>query len=84
MIPNFVFAMKEHLRTGVQFAELDMPDGPNEKLLEALRKVKHKPNRISGLMYERVNDLYKEGTITGDQLINLDKELKDFIDLIGA
>ncbi|MEJ0030317.1 MAG: bestrophin family ion channel [Bacteroidota bacterium] len=35
-------------------------------------------------MYGRVNTLYKEGRVTGDQLINLDKELKDFIDLMGA
>jgi putative membrane protein len=36
------------------------------------------------MMYQKVNDLYKKGTVTGDQLINLDKELKDFIDIIGA
>lgn len=81
MIPNFVFAMKEHLRTGVQFAELESVD---DKFLDGLRKVKHKPNRISALMYERVNKLYKGGELTGDQLLTLDKELKDFTDLIGA
>jgi putative membrane protein len=36
------------------------------------------------MIYERVNELYKSGKITGDQLINLDKELKDFTDIIGA
>lgn len=81
MISNFVFAMKENLRTGVQFAELD-PTG--EAFLNDLKKYKHKPNRIAALMYQKVNQLYKEGKITGDQLINLDKELKDFIDLLGA
>jgi putative membrane protein len=35
-------------------------------------------------MYVEVNKLYKAGKITGDQLINLDKELKDLIDLMGA
>jgi len=86
MIPNFVFAMKEHLRTGVQFSELEGPDDkfPDDKFFDALKKVKHKPNRIAGLLYERVNALYKKGAITGDHLLNLDKELKDFIDLIGA
>lgn len=81
MISNFVFATKEHLRAGVQLAELEDTDG---NLLENLRKVKHKPNRIVGLMYERINELYKKNIITGDQLINLDKELKEFIDLMGA
>jgi putative membrane protein len=81
MISNFVFAMKESLRTGVQLAELDPPD---EAFIADLRKYKHKPNRISSLMYNRINELYRSNQITGDQLINVDKELKDFIDLLGA
>jgi putative membrane protein len=81
MIPNFVIATKESLRNGVQFSELEAID---EKFNEDLKKYKHKPNRISGLLYEKVNDLYKQGKLTGDQIINLDKELKDFIDVIGA
>jgi putative membrane protein len=81
MIPNFVFAMKESLRGGVILEELELV---NDKFLEDLAKYKHKPNRISAMMYERVNALYKSGALTGDQLINLDKELKDFIDIIGA
>lgn len=81
MIPNFVFAMKESLRTGVQFAELEPPE---ESFFNDLKKYKHKPNRIAALMYEKVNMLYSNKVITGDHLLNLDKELKDFIDLIGA
>jgi ion channel-forming bestrophin family protein len=81
MIPNFVYAMKESLRNGVQLNELEIV---SETFLEDLKKYKHKPNRISALLYAKVNDLYKAGKITGDQLINLDKELKDFIDIIGA
>lgn len=81
MIPNFVFAMKEHLRTGVQFDELEAVD---DKFKDDLKKYKHKPNRIAALLYDRVNILYKKGAISGDQLINLDKELKDFIDAMGA
>lgn len=81
MIGNYVYAMKEHLRRGVQFSELD----PVSDDFEAdLKKYKHKPNRLAGLLYSKVNELYKSGTLTGDQLINLDKELKDFTDLIGA
>lgn len=81
MIPNFVYAMKENLRNGVQLNELEAID---EKFFEDLKNYKHKPNRISALMYTKVNELYTSGKITGDQLINLDKELKDFIDIIGA
>lgn len=81
MIPNFVFVTKESLRTGAQINELDSVGGDFE---EEFKKYKHKPNWISAKMYERVNALYKRGLITGDQLINLDKEMKDFIDIMGA
>lgn len=81
MISNFVFAVKEHLRFGVQFDQLEAVD---DKFIESLKAHKHRPNRIVSMMYERVNMLYKNGQVSGDQLINLDKELKDFIDLMGA
>lgn len=81
MILNFVYAMKEHLRQGVQIVELEPV---SDSFLNELKKVKHKPNKIAGMMYTKTNELYKRGTITGDQLINLDKELKDFIDILGA
>lgn len=81
MIPNFVYATKDSLRRGVLLHDLQPV---SEGFIEDLKKYKHKPNRISALMYERVNDLYKQGQLTGDQLINVDKELKDLIDIMGA
>jgi putative membrane protein len=81
MIPNFVYASKEHLRQGVQLTELDEPD---QAFITALKRVKHKPNCIAGMLYARVNALYQQKKLTGDQFFNLDKELKDFIDIIGA
>jgi putative membrane protein len=81
MIANFIFATKEHLRKGVQFAELDVHD---DLFIEEIRRVKHRPNKIAGKMIERINELYREGKITGDHLINLDKEPKEFIDLMGG
>lgn len=81
MIANFPFATKEHLRKGVLLTEFEIPD---DSFLEYLSTKAHKPNAISGLLYKRVNDLYKQGKITGDQFFVLDKELKDFIDIMGA
>lgn len=81
MIPNFAYATKENLRRGVQLHEMQ---AVSEEFVEDLKKYKHKPNRISALLYEKVNVLYKEGKFTGDQLINVDKELKDFIDIMGG
>lgn len=81
MISNFVFASKEHLRKGVLLHELSQSD---ETFLEKLKNYKHKPNHIASLLYSKTNDLYKAKLITGDQLINTDKELKDFMDIVGA
>jgi ion channel-forming bestrophin family protein len=81
MIPNFVIASKEHLRKGVQMSELEIPEeGFPDKLTNAM----HKPNIIAGLMYARVNKLYMDKKVSGDQFRVLDKEMKDFIDIIGA
>jgi len=81
MISNFVFSVKEHLRNGVKLSELEATD---DKFLQNLREVKHIPNRLSSMMYARVNDLYKKNQITGDQLFLLDRELKEFSDILGA
>jgi putative membrane protein len=80
MIPNFVTSTKEHLRKGVRLPELEIPDD----VLKSLEASRHKPNHIASRMYRRVNELYMQGKFTGEHMINLDKELKDFIDLMGA
>jgi putative membrane protein len=81
MISNFTIATKETLRDGVQLDELEIED---QDTLDKMAKVKHKPNFISSLMYQKVEALAKANVITGFHQINLDKEMKDFIDLMGA
>jgi putative membrane protein len=81
MIPNFVIATKETLRSGVHMPELEFSE---DETLKEVDQSKHKPNSIANLMYRRVNNAYKKSKITGDHIINLDKELKDLIDLMGA
>jgi len=81
MIPNFVFAVKEHLRKGTRIEELDVVD---DQFVAEIKKFKHIPNKLSLMMYNRVNTLYRSNQITGDQLFILDKELKEFVDILGA
>jgi len=81
IIPNFVYVVKDHLRKDVKADSLTWID---EKQLVAVKASKHKPNKILSWIFNRVNQLYTSGTITGDQLINLDKELKDLTDIMGA
>jgi putative membrane protein len=81
MIPNFVFALKEHLRKGAMLSDLEVVD---DNFIASLKDVKHVPNRLSSMMYIRINDLYKTNKISGDQLFLVDKELKEFSDILGA
>ena len=81
MIPNFVVALKEHLRKGVIMEDMDVPD---EEFLGRLEDINHKPNIISLMLYEKVNEAYKKGDLTSDHFFVLDKELKSFSDIMGA
>ncbi len=81
MITNFVFASKEHLRNGVLTEQLNFAD-EDDRL--KINRARHKPNAVAGLLYDRVNKLYREGKLTGEQFFVPDKELKEFIDIIGA
>ncbi|MDH5367482.1 MAG: hypothetical protein OEW67_10875 [Cyclobacteriaceae bacterium] len=81
MIPNFVVALKEHLREGTLIEELDVP---GDGFLSRLEDIDHKPNIISLMLYEKVNELYIAGKFTKEQFFVLDKELKSFSDIMGA
>lgn len=45
---------------------------------------KHKPNQIAKNMFARLNEIYLDGKITGDQLIVLNNEMQSFTDIAGA
>lgn len=81
MISNFVLSVKEQLRKGVSVSDLE-PVGND--FLEKFKNCKHIPNRISSMLYERINELYVKKSFSGDQLFLLDKELKEFADILGA
>jgi putative membrane protein len=81
MIANFPFAVKEHLREGVIFKELEDPgDGAMEKMKDA----SNVPNVIIALLYKRIQLLVNDGKISGDQLIVLDTELHEYASIQGA
>ncbi len=81
MTINFVFASKEHLRKGVKMEELKITDADFEK---ELASISHKPNAIAGQLYKKVNELYVQKKLTGSHFFVLDKEMKEFIDIMGA
>ena len=80
MIGNFPTALKEHLRSGIKFDQLQDIDGFKERLSDR----EHAPNLMIQTMYRKTKSLYNAGHISGDELIVIDKELKSFFDIMGA
>ncbi len=80
MIPNFVFAAKEHLRRGVKFDELELL----EKEIEFISSKSHKPLAITQLIYKRLLELKMKGIISEQEFIILDKNCNKFMDSLGA
>jgi putative membrane protein len=81
MIYNFAYSTRESLRKGVDLTQLEAV-GPDFQ--KHFAGIKHIPNKISSMMYERITMLYAEKRITGDQLFIVDKELKEFSDILGG
>jgi putative membrane protein len=52
--------------------------------LKALDNKKHGPNQVSTMIFHKINDLYKRGTISGDQLIILNEEIITMTHVCGA
>lgn len=80
MIPNYPYAMKEHLRDRYKPEELQFM---GEKERQYIHASEHKPNAIAMLMYEHLRSMYEAKLIDGFQLTILDKELKNFTNLVG-
>lgn len=80
MVPNFVFAAKEHLRNGVLFEELEL----TAEELEVLMQKNHVPLAISELLYKKLVELKKSGKISEEEYITFDKNINSFMDAVGA
>jgi putative membrane protein len=80
MIPNFAFAMKEHLREGVKLEELELT-AEEHAILE---RKDHVPAAIVQMLYGRVEKLIREGKITRETSLVLDANLNALLDHLGA
>jgi ion channel-forming bestrophin family protein len=80
MIPNFVYASKEHLRSGVQMDELDL----NAEEKASLVRKGHIPSAIVQVMMERIQLRHREKTLSGEDLLILDQNMNALLDSLGA
>lgn len=76
MIPNYAFALRNHLRENENYEEID-------PVLD-LHAEKHLPNQIASGIYDRLYKLQLEGKLTSDHMIILNAELIASTDICGG
>lgn len=81
IIPMYSSVLSHHLNTEQTRLALDEKEHPE---LAYLDKNKHVPNQVATMIFQRINRMYEEGKIKGDQLIILNGELQNFTDVCGA
>ncbi|OQP62296.1 hypothetical protein A3860_28430 [Niastella vici] len=81
IIPMYASVLAHHLHAESTRLALDEQEHPE---LRELNTSQHLPNQVAKLIIQRVNKLYTEGKIKGDQLIILNNELQSFTDICGA
>lgn len=79
-IGNFAICIKEHLRQGTKYELLNL----TEDELVFLKKLDHIPSGIVELIYKRLMELKKNGTLSEEDLLRLDKNVNGFLDCVGA
>lgn len=80
-IPMYASVLSHHLRSESTRLALDEHEHPELKHLD---ENKHIPNQVAARLIQRINGLYKEGKIKGDELIILNSEMQSFTDICGA
>ena len=81
LIPLFAHELRMHLQLEKTRLELDANAHPE---IPDFDRSKHMPTQVMQLMTERTYRLQREGVITGEQLLTLDKELVQFLEIAGA
>ncbi len=81
LIPLFASELQMHLQTEITRLELDEKPHPE---IPDFDTSKHMPNQIVIAINQRLNDLYKTGLLTGDQLILINPEVQSFLDICGG
>lgn len=80
MIPNYAYAMKEHLREGVKLDELDL----TEEEIAEISEVEHKTSFIAKKLYSKLQEMTASKEISEIEYLSLDVNLKTFSDITGA
>lgn len=83
VIPAYAATLRSHLSAEKTRIELFEEDKAHP-LLSAIDETKHLPNQLATSIFKKIQELYQQKIITGDQLIFLNSELQSFTDICGA
>jgi putative membrane protein len=81
LIGRFAHALQAHLRSEKTRMALDSHPHPE---LEGLDPTKHVPAQIAAMMHARLHRAYRDGELSGEQLLGLTSDLSAFMDICGA
>ena len=81
LIPRFAFELRNHLQSEQTRFELD--ENPHPEIPD-FDRTKHVPNQVVSLVMKRINHLYNQKSITGEQLLFLNNELMSMLDICGS
>jgi putative membrane protein len=78
VIPAYASVLSKHLRNEevgqMLFEGLDL----------TIDQHKHRPNQVAKMLFQKANDLYISGKISGNQFYIINAELQSFTDICGA
>ena len=78
LIPSYASVLQKHL------ANDDTAKVLFEGMILEIEQHKHKPNQVAKMLYQKIQDLFEQGKISGDQLLVLNQELTSFTNICGA
>ncbi|CAN5299736.1 bestrophin family ion channel [soil metagenome] len=81
MIPNFAYALKNHLRQ--RSPEKEFTDSATFGIQD-LHLSEHVPQQITMAIFGKINDLQRQGTLLPEHLLFLNPEIQSFMDICGA
>ena len=81
ILPRFAVSLMQHLRREAVKFELDERPHPE---IPDFDENGHVPAQIAGLIYGKTTQLYKDGIISGEQLLTLNDDITALMDICGA
>ncbi|MEO7313256.1 MAG: bestrophin family ion channel [Chitinophagaceae bacterium] len=81
VIPQYAIALKNHLMKESTRLALDEAEHPE---FNGIAYEKHVPNQVHFIIFKKINELYEQQKISGDQYRILNNEIQGYADVCGA